>query len=107
MNACISYRYGQAKVPGRAARMKRVEEKQPSGNALNIEEVRLVADLRVMHAKVDELFQLVANLKRRHDEAAVRMYADREVLDEDIRRVDEIYLWFVNMKEEAMRLKIG
>ncbi len=87
--------------------MKRVEEKQPSGNALNIEEVRLVADLRVMHAKVDELFQLVANLKRRHDEAAVRMYADREVLDDDIRRVDEIYLWFVKMKEESMRLKVG
>lgn len=87
--------------------MKRAAEKQPSGNALNIEEVRLVADLRVMHAKVDELFQLVSNLKRRHDERAVRMYADREVLDEDIRRVDEIYLWFVKMKDEGMRLKIG
>ncbi len=87
--------------------MKRAAEKQPSGDALNIEEVRLVADLRVMHAKVDELFQLVSNLKRRHDERAVRMYADREVLDEDIRRVDEIYLWFVKMKDEGMRLKIG
>lgn len=87
--------------------MKRAAEKQPNGNALNIEEVRLVADLRVMHAKVDELFQLVSNLKRRHDERAVRMYADREVLDEDIRRVDEIYLWFVKMKDEGMRLKIG
>ncbi|HET6935163.1 MAG TPA: hypothetical protein VFI72_10010 [Candidatus Angelobacter sp.] len=87
--------------------MKRAAEKQPSGNALNIEEVRLVADLRVMHAKVDELFQLVSNLKRRHDERAVRMYADREVLDEDIRRVDEIYLWFVKMKDEGIRLKIG
>lgn len=87
--------------------MKRAAEKQPSGNALNIEEVRLVADLRVMHAKVDELFQLVSNLKRRHDERAVRMYADREVLDQDIRRVDEIYLWFVKMKDEGMRLKIG
>lgn len=87
--------------------MKRAAEKQPSGNALNIEEVRLVADLRVMHAKVDELFQLVSNLKRRHDERAVRMYADREVLDQDIRRVDEIYLWFVKMKDEGIRLKIG
>ena len=74
---------------------------------LDVQEVRLIADLRVMHAKVDELFQLVSNLKRRHDERAVRMYADREVLDEDIRRVDEIYLWFVKMKDEGMRLKIG
>jgi len=87
--------------------MKRAPE-QPSGDHyLTIDEVRLVADLRVMHAKVDELFQIVTNLKRRHHEAAVRKYADREVLDEDIRRVDEIYLWFVQMKDSRVNLQVG
>lgn len=70
---------------------------------LDIEEIRLVADLRIMHAKVDELYQLVTNLKRRHAEAAIREYADRPVLEEDIRRVDEIYLWFVSLKDQGLR----
>lgn len=73
------------------------------GRWLDIEEIRLVSDLRIMHAKVDELYQIVDNLKRRHQEAAIREYADRTVLDDDIRRVDEIYLWFVNLKEEGLR----
>lgn len=70
---------------------------------LDIEEIRLVSDLRIMHAKVDELYQLVANLKRRHDEPSIRDYADGPVLDEDIRRVDEIYLWFVGLKDQGLR----
>lgn len=68
-----------------------------------MEEVRLVSDLRIMHAKVDELYQVVTNLKRRHDESAVHKYADQDVLNEDISRVDEIYLWFVSMKEEVRK----
>ena len=67
--------------------------------ALSIDEIRLVADLRVMHSKIDELYHMVDNLKRRHDEQSVRDYSDREILDENIRRVDEIYLWFVSLKE--------
>ena len=67
--------------------------------ALNVAEIRLVADLRVMHSKVDELHQVVTNLKRRHGEEAVRVYSDRDVLEENIRRMDEIYLWFVSLKE--------
>jgi hypothetical protein len=66
---------------------------------LTIEEIRLVADLRVMHAKIDELYQVVTNLKRRHGEESVRIYSDRKVLEENIHRVDEIYLWFVSLKE--------
>lgn len=71
--------------------------------ALDIEEVRLVADLRVMHSKVDELYQIVTNLKRRHDQADIHTYADQRVLSEDITRVDEIYLWFLSLKEEGRR----
>jgi hypothetical protein len=68
--------------------------------ALNIEEVRIVSDLRIMHAKVDELFQLVNALKERHKEADIVKYADQPVLTQDIQKVDGIYLWFVKVKEE-------
>lgn len=67
---------------------------------LDVDEVRLVSDLRVMHSKVDELHQMVTNLKRRHSESDIHKYADQPVLSEDIAHVDEIYLWFVSLKEE-------
>ena len=70
---------------------------------LDIEEIRLISDLRIMHAKIDELYGLVENLKRRHSEASIVEYADRHVLPENISRVDEIYLWFVKVKEEMER----
>jgi hypothetical protein len=67
---------------------------------LDVDEVRLVSDLRIMHAKVDELYQIVTNLKRRHSGSDIHKYADQPVLNEDIARVDEIYLWFVALKED-------
>jgi len=76
------------------------------GRSLEIEEVRLVADLRVTHSKVDELCNLVRNLKRRHSEANIHKYADQTVLNEDIDRVDEIYNWFVSLKEEGRKLAL-
>jgi len=72
---------------------------------LDIEEVRLVADLRIMHAKVNELFEIVDALKARYDEKEIRHYADQPILDRDIARVDEIYLWFLRLKEEGLRLQ--
>ncbi len=74
-----------------------------TGRWLDINEVRLVSDLRIMHAKVDELYQVVQNLKRRHDERAICSYADDAVLQEDIDRVDQIYLWFVALKDEGRK----
>jgi hypothetical protein len=71
--------------------------------ALSIDEIRLVSDLRIMHAKVDELFQIVSNLQRRHRLNAIHKYADQEVLSDDIQRVDDIYLWFVNLKDSSRR----
>jgi hypothetical protein len=70
------------------------------GRWLEIEEVRLVSDLRIMHAKVVELYQIVQSLRERHEPAAIRKYADALVLDRDIAQVDEIYLWFVALKEK-------
>jgi hypothetical protein len=67
---------------------------------LTIEETRIVSDLRIMHTKVDELFQVVSALKRHHDEGSIVKYADQPILTEDVQKVDEIYLWFVKLKEE-------
>jgi len=69
---------------------------------LEIEEVRLVSDLRMMHSKVAELHRLVQTLKQRHDEAGIVRYADQPVLTKDIQQVDDIYLWFVKLKEESI-----
>jgi hypothetical protein len=80
--------------------------KKPVGEQwLDIEEVRLVADLRIMHAKVHELYEIVSGLKRRHQEKSIRNYADHRMLGLDIQRVDEIYLWFVSLRENGLRLK--
>ncbi len=70
---------------------------------LNLEEIRLVSDLRIMHAKVDELYHLIESLKRRHEESSIVTYSDRQILAENIARVDEIYLWYVKLKEETER----
>ena len=74
-------------------------ERPPDGRWLDVDEVRLVSDLRIMHAKVDELYQIVVNLKRRHSGSDIHKYADQPVLNEDIARVDDIYGWFVSLKE--------
>lgn len=57
------------------------------GRWLAIEEVRIVSDLRIMHAKVDELCHLVTALKSRQDEADIVKYADQSILTEDIQKV--------------------
>ncbi len=78
--------------------------KKPTADASpGIEEIRLISDLRIMHAKVDELHDIVANLKRRHDEAAIHKYADQKILTENVVKVDEIYLWFLSLKESAAK----
>lgn len=75
-----------------------------SSEHLKVEEIRLISDLRIMHSKVNELYQIVSIIKRRHQEMALRRYADHKMLDDDIKRVDELYLWFVNLKDEGLRL---
>ena len=83
---------------------KRTQPPQPAREdyGLTIEEIRLVSDVRVMHAKVDELFQIMESLKERHSEEAIVKYADQPVLTRDIQQVDAIYLWFVKLKEESI-----
>ncbi|HZQ91300.1 MAG TPA: hypothetical protein VFA60_05870 [Terriglobales bacterium] len=71
-----------------------------SGRPLDIDEVRLVADLRIMHSKVEELYQVVMRLKQRHPESDIRKYADQSALETDIHEVDQIYLWLIGLKKE-------
>jgi len=80
-------------------------DQQLRGRWLDVDEVRLVSDLRIMHSKVDELYQVVSNLKRRHSGADIHKYADQPVLNEDIARVDELYLWFISLKEQKIARK--
>ena len=75
-------------------------DQEIDGRWLEVDEVRLIADLRIMHSKVDELYHVVTNLKRRHDDDAIHKYADQRVLTEDIDRVDELYMWFLRLKEQ-------
>ena len=87
--------------------MKKLSKDPVGSRGLTIDEVRLVSDLRVMHSKVDELFQIVTNLKRRHYEGDIHKYADQPVLNEDIDHVDDIYLWFVSLKDELRRQAVA
>ena len=87
------------------ARVVKIMPNSPADNSrpLTIDEVRIVADLRIMHAKVDELFHIVQDLKKRHDDGSIHTYADKPLLTQDIERVDSIYLWFVKLREERDR----
>lgn len=84
---------------------ERMMAKSNERQRLDVEEVRLIADLRIMHAKVHELFEIVTVLKRGREENYIRKYADHAMLEKDIQRVDEIYLWFIRLKEEGLKLK--
>jgi hypothetical protein len=83
--------------------MRQPHTVRPRQNDFDLEKVRLVSDLRIMHAKVDELHHVILNLRKRHGENDVITYADEAVLSDNISRVDEIYLWFVKIKEQRDR----
>lgn len=87
--------------------MNSKESQQPTvhGRWLEIEEIRLIADLRVMHAKVNELHHMITTLQERYDETEIVRYADQELLTREIEQVDQIYLWFLKLKEEQQRRK--
>jgi len=82
------------------AKSKQSNQQHLHDRSLHVEEMRLIADLRIMHSKVDELYQVVTNLKRRHEDDSIHKYADQRVLSEDIDRVDEMYMWFLRLKEQ-------
>lgn len=60
-----------------------------------------MSDLRIMHAKVMELYACVETLRRHHGRRDVLKYADSEVLTDDITRADKIYQFFVGLAEQT------
>jgi hypothetical protein len=91
-------------LPVREDHMKSRQAKHKIGErSLDIEEVRLVSDLRIMHSKVDELYAIVSNLRQHYNEASINKYADHPRLAQDIDRVDEIYLWYIKLKEQLQK----
>ena len=80
--------------------MKPREPRDVNDRWLDVEEIRLVSDLRIMHSKVSDLYQAMQSIRSRHPESSVLMYADQPLLSEDIAKVDEIYLWFVKLKND-------
>ncbi|HSE47768.1 MAG TPA: hypothetical protein VLA96_01025 [Terriglobales bacterium] len=85
--------------------MKGGRHSASSNSQMTVDEIRLIADLRIMHSKVDELYQISKVLQTRHNENAVINCADARVLAEDIRKADELYLWFIRLKEESDRAR--
>ncbi|MGI9100866.1 MAG: hypothetical protein ACR2IF_00345 [Terriglobales bacterium] len=83
--------------------MNKRENEPLESRMLTIDEVRLVSDLRIMHAKVDELFHIITTLQERYSQTDIYEYSDSRILGGDINKVDEIYLWFVKIKEERER----
>ena len=75
----------------------------PEGRWLSVDEVRVVSDLRIMHSKVNELFHVVQAMRDHYSEEEIHAYADPPLLSENIDRMDEIYLWFVKLREERDR----
>lgn len=80
-------------------------QSKPKDDSPSVDAIRLIADLRIMHSKVDELYQISKVLQTRHNENSVINYADARVLAEDIRKADELYLWFIRLKEESERVR--
>jgi hypothetical protein len=66
-----------------------------------LERLRTICDLRIMHGRVDELHNLVKSLQDgRHSAVDICHFSDPKRLKMNIDHIDEIYLWFVNLKSE-------
>ena len=60
--------------------------------------VELQADLRILHAKVGELFAITQQLKKRVDPDELLATADSGQLAKNIDCMDEVYRWFTSIK---------
>ncbi len=68
-----------------------------------IHEARVIADLRIMHSMVSQLYNHVRDLHDRYTEQDIIRYADQELLTIDIRRNDETYQFFVSLSEQRRK----
>ena len=68
-----------------------------------IHEARVVADLRIMHSMVSQLYSHVRDLHERYTEQDIIRYADQGLLTVDIRRNDETSQFFVSLSEQRKK----
>ncbi|MGB7555454.1 MAG: hypothetical protein WBM04_13865 [Candidatus Korobacteraceae bacterium] len=69
-----------------------------------IHETRIVADLRIMHSMVSQLYHHIRDLHDRYTEPDIIGYADQDLLTVDIKRNDETYQFFVALAEQRRKL---
>lgn len=66
-----------------------------------IEEVRLLSEQRVMHAKVDELYNTVQQLRRVMMKTPSSCIPICRRSPDDIQHGDEIFLCYIKLKQQA------
>jgi len=71
---------------------------------LYVDEIRAIADLRIMHGKVTELKSVVNGLEARYSSSDVVKYSDERILSENIARMDEVYLFYLGLKKRHYRI---
>lgn len=74
---------------------------------VTLEEIRIIADLRILHAKVFEVFQACNMLRSRHTEKRILQYADQAVVQDDIKKMQLLYQWFMRIQNEILATKGG
>ncbi len=68
---------------------------------LTLEEIRLVADLRLLHSAANNLLGIIGQIKTRHSHAKVEELADPIALLVTVREVQEATDWLVGLKPPA------
>jgi len=75
-----------------------------AGRWLNVDEIRVIADLRIMHSKVSELKSIVSSLRARYDARDVVEYSEETILAENIARMHEVYLLYLALKKRNYKI---
>lgn len=73
----------------------------PTPQEISVAQVRLIADLRIMHSKTSELYSTINMIRRRHTEADVVSCGDQNALKDDIGKMEQCYGWFLKIKSEV------
>jgi hypothetical protein len=69
---------------------------------LTLEEIRLVADLRLLHSAANNLLGIIGQIKTRHSQAKVEELADPIALLVTVREVQEATDWLVGLKQHSV-----
>jgi hypothetical protein len=68
---------------------------------LTLQEIRLVADLRLLHSAANNLLGIIGQIKTRHSQVKVEELADPVALLVTVREVQEATDWLVGLKQHS------